>query len=79
VLFYLMTVFTLSWGTSQLHYTRTEFLLLQMIGMLAFGLMIPLSAVIADRRGRRAMLIAASAAILVSAWCSRRCSRPAAR
>ncbi len=65
VLFYLMTVFTLSWGTSKLGYTRTEFLLLQMVGMIAFGLTIPISAVIADQRGRRAMLIVASAAILV--------------
>jgi len=65
VLFYLMTVFTLSWGTSQLHYTRTEFLLLQMVGMVFFGLTIPISAVIADQRGRRAMLIFASAAILL--------------
>jgi metabolite-proton symporter len=65
VLFYLMTVFTLSWGTSQLGYTRTEFLLLQMVGVVFFALTIPLSAVIADRRGRRAMLIAATLAILV--------------
>jgi MFS family permease len=65
VLFYLMTVFTLSWGTSHLGYTRTEFLLLQMIGVVFFGLTIPLSAVIADQRGRRAMLIAATLAILV--------------
>jgi MFS family permease len=64
VLFYLMTVFTLSWGTSQLGYTRTEFLLLQMVGMVFFGLTIPLSAVIADQRGRRAVLIVASVAIL---------------
>jgi metabolite-proton symporter len=65
VLFYLMTVFTLSWGTSQLHYTRTQFLLLQMVGMVAFAITIPISAVIADQRGRRAMLIVATAAILV--------------
>jgi metabolite-proton symporter len=64
VLFYLMTVFCLSWGTSQLGYTRTEFLVLQMVGVLCFGLTIPLSAVIADRRSRRAMLIAATVAIL---------------
>jgi metabolite-proton symporter len=65
VLFYLMTVFTLGWGTDQLGYTRTEFLLLQMIAMGFFGLMIPLSAVVADRHGRRAMLIIATVAILV--------------
>ena len=41
VVFYLMTVFTLSWGTSKLGYTRQEFLILQMIGVLFFGLTIP--------------------------------------
>ena len=47
-MFYLMTVFTLCWGTSELGYTRQEFLILQMIGVLFFGLTIPLSAVAAD-------------------------------
>jgi metabolite-proton symporter len=69
VLFYLMTVFTLSWGTSELGYTRTEFLLLQMVGVVFFGLTIPISAVIADQRGRRVMLIAATIAILVFGLC----------
>jgi metabolite-proton symporter len=65
VLFYLMTVFALSWGTSALKYPRGEFLILQMIGMLFFAIGIPLSAVIADQRGRRAMLLVATAAILL--------------
>ena len=65
VLFYLMTVFTLSWGTSALGYSRTEFLVLQMISVLFFALTIPISAVVADRVGRRAMLIAATLAIVV--------------
>jgi metabolite-proton symporter len=56
VLFYLMTVFALSWGTSALHYTRETFLLLQLLGILFFALTIPISAVLAER-GRRAMLI----------------------
>jgi len=63
VLFYLMTVFTLSWGTSQLGYTRKEFLLLQMIGVIAFAITIPISAVLADRFGRRLILILATTAI----------------
>ncbi|MBO9661923.1 MFS transporter [Dokdonella sp.] len=63
VLFYLMTVFALSWGTSALHYPRKDFLLLQMVAMLAFAIGIPLSAVFADRRGRRAMLLIATCAI----------------
>jgi metabolite-proton symporter len=64
VVFYLMTVFSLSWGTSALGYSRQEFLVLQMIGVLFFALTIPISAVIADRRGRRTMLIAATLGIM---------------
>lgn len=64
VIFYLMTVFTLSWGTTVLGYSRQEFLVLQMIGVLFLGVAIPFSAVIADRRGRRAMLIAATLGIM---------------
>ena len=63
VIFYLMTVFTLSWGTTALGYSRQEFLLLQMIGVVFFALTIPLSAVGADRYGRQQMLIAASVGV----------------
>jgi metabolite-proton symporter len=56
VLFYLMTVFALSWGTSALGYSRDQFLLIQLFGILFFAVTIPISAVIAER-GRRAMLI----------------------
>jgi metabolite-proton symporter len=65
VLFYLMTVFTLSWATSALGYTRRQFLILQMFGVLFFALAIPISALIADRRGRYGMLIAATLGIMV--------------
>jgi metabolite-proton symporter len=65
LLFYLMTVFTLSWGTSALHYTKVQFLLAQMASMLFFGLGIPLSAVLADRYDRGKMLIIASAGIFI--------------
>lgn len=65
VLFYLMTVFTLSWGTASLGYTRQDFLMLQLIGVLFFGLTIPLSAWWADRFGRREMLMVATVAILL--------------
>jgi metabolite-proton symporter len=64
VLFYLMTVFALSWGTSQLGYGRQEFLLLQMVGVLCFAITIPLSAVYADRRGRRRAMILATLGII---------------
>jgi metabolite-proton symporter len=65
VVFYLMTVFTLSHGTSKLGFTREEFLPLQMIGVLFFALTIPLTALAADRLGRWPILIAASVAVIV--------------
>lgn len=63
VLFYLMTVFALTWGTSALGYKRQEFLMIQLFGVLFFALTIPLSAVLADRHGRRRTLMWVSAAI----------------
>lgn len=65
VVFYLMTVFALNWGTTALHYARKDFLILQMIGVLFFALTIPMSAVIADRFGNRAMLIASALFVVV--------------
>jgi metabolite-proton symporter len=64
VLFYLMTVFALSWGTSKLGYSREEFLLIQLFGILFFALTIPWSAKLADR-GRRPMLMSVNVAICV--------------
>ena len=63
VLFYLMTVFALTWGTSALGYKRQEFLMIQLFAVLFFALMIPVSAVLADRHGRRRTLMWVSAAI----------------
>lgn len=65
LLFYLMTVFTLSWGTSALHYAKSNFLIAQMISMVFFGLGIPISAVAADKYGRGKMLIFATVAIFL--------------
>jgi len=65
VLFYLMTVFALSWATSSLGYARTDFLVLQMIGVVFFAISIPLAAWAADRSGRRRMLLIASVLILL--------------
>jgi metabolite-proton symporter len=56
VIFYLMTVFTLSWATTALGYSREQFLLIQLFGVLFFGAAVPWSAVLADA-GRRRMLI----------------------
>jgi MFS family permease len=65
VVFYLMTVFTLSYGTSRLGFGRQEFLLLQMIGVLFFMATIPLTAAAADRFGRRRVLLASSVAAIL--------------
>ncbi|MFL6707650.1 MAG: MFS transporter [Massilia sp.] len=65
VLFYLMTVFTLSWGTSKLGFSRKDFLELQLFAVLFFGLTIPIAAVVADKQGRRETMIWVSAAIAV--------------
>ncbi len=65
VVFYLMTVFTLSWGTTQLGFERQQFLIMQIIGVLFFAAMIPFSAVVADRLGRIRMLIYATLAIML--------------
>jgi len=64
VLFYLMTVFALSWGTTALGYRRETFLLMQLFGILFFALTIPLSAVFAER-GRRMTLLWVTASIAV--------------
>ncbi|MDE2423967.1 MAG: MHS family MFS transporter [Betaproteobacteria bacterium] len=65
LLFYLMTVFTLSWGTSHFHYTKNAFLAWQMIGVLFFGLGIPLSAFVADKIGVKTTLIIATLLIFI--------------
>ncbi|MGH8080268.1 MAG: MFS transporter [Lysobacter sp.] len=69
VLFYLMTVFALSWGTSQLGYSREQFLLLQLGSVLFFAATIPLSAVFADRRGRRLAMIISTLAVMAFGVC----------
>jgi MFS family permease len=62
VLFYLMTVFALSWGTTALHYSRGSFLLIQLFGILFFALTIPISALLAER-GRRPVMLGVTALI----------------
>jgi metabolite-proton symporter len=63
--FYIVTVFALSWGTSALHYPRDNFLIAQMISMLFFALGVPLSALLADSKGRNNMLILSSIGICI--------------
>ena len=56
VLFYLMIVFTLSWGTTALHYSRSTFLLMQLAGVVFFAVTIPVAAVLAERGRKRVMI-----------------------
>jgi metabolite-proton symporter len=64
VLFYLMTVFTLSWGTTALHYGRETFLIMQLAGIVCFAITIPIAARLAEG-GRRATMMWVSALIAV--------------
>jgi metabolite-proton symporter len=64
VLFYLMTVFALSWGTTALGYSREKFLVMQLFGILFFAITIPISAVMAES-GRRRTLIGVTVAIII--------------
>ncbi len=62
VLFYLMTVFALSWGVSALGFTREKFLLMQLFGVIFFALTIPIAAKLAER-GRRSVMLWVQVAI----------------
>ncbi|SEB74326.1 MFS transporter [Terriglobus roseus] len=64
VLFYLMIVFTLTWATTALHYPKSTFLQMQLVGVIFFALTIPAAAVLAER-GRKPVMIAISLGIAV--------------
>jgi metabolite-proton symporter len=57
VLFYLMIVFALSWGTKALHYSNSRFLSLQLLATVFFAAAIPISAWLAEYGRRRVMII----------------------
>ncbi|AQZ83065.1 MFS transporter [Acinetobacter sp. KB005] len=57
VVFYLTTVFALNWATTKLGYARGEFLELQLFATLCFAAFIPLSAIFAEKFGRKATSI----------------------
>ena len=65
VLFYLMIVFTLTWAVTALHYSKNDFLLMQLIGVVFFALTIPAAAVLAERGGRKAVMITVSVGIAI--------------
>jgi len=62
VLFYLMTVFALSWGTTALGFSRQKFLVMQLVAVVFFAIFIPAGAVLAQR-GRRSTLLWVTALI----------------
>lgn len=65
VVFYLTTVFALNWATTQLGYARGDFLELQLLATLCFAAFIPLSAVFAEKFGRKATSIGVCAAAAI--------------
>ena len=65
LVFYLMSVFALSWGTTHLGYSREQFLWLEMAAVLCFAATIPLSAHIGGRFGSRNAMLLATVAIIV--------------
>jgi metabolite-proton symporter len=56
VLFYLMIVFALSWGTTALGFGREKFLLMQLFSTGFFAATVPISARLAEHGRRRTML-----------------------
>jgi MFS family permease len=60
-LFYISTVFALNYGVTARHIPRTEFLAMLCVAVCFMALATPLSAALADRFGRRPVLLAASA------------------
>ncbi|WJF90945.1 MFS transporter [Paraburkholderia bonniea] len=67
-LFYISTVFSLSYGVSALHFTRESFLGMLCIAVVFMALATPLSAWAADRFGRRPVLIAGCLAAILSGF-----------
>ncbi len=65
LVFYLMTVFILNWNTKSLGFTNKEALLIQLFSVLFFAIFIPISALAADKIGRRKMLIYTTIAIAI--------------
>ncbi|KMW47512.1 MFS transporter [Ralstonia insidiosa] len=67
-LFYISTVFSLSYGVSTLHFSRPEFLGLLCLAVVFMGLATPLSALASDRFGRKPVLIVGIIAAILSGF-----------
>ncbi|PDP89610.1 MFS transporter [Glycomyces fuscus] len=68
VLFYLMTVFSLGFGTDPvagLGYDRSQFLVFLLVGVVFFGVFTPVAGLLADRFGRKPVLVWVTVAIIV--------------
>jgi MFS family permease len=67
-LFYITTVFSLSYGVGTLHIPRPQFLGMLCVAILFLAAATPLSALAGDRYGRRPVLIVAGCAALLSGF-----------
>jgi metabolite-proton symporter len=67
-LFYISTVFSLSYGVKNLHFTKPEFLGLLCFAVLFMALATPLSAWASDKWGRRPVLLLGTALAIVSGF-----------
>jgi len=67
-LFYISTVFSLSYGVSTLHFSRPSFLGLLCLAVVFMGLATPLSAWASDRFGRKPVLIVGIVAAILSGF-----------
>lgn len=70
-LFYIMTVYSMTYGTSPipkgLGFSRNSFLWMLMVAVIAFGLLIPVAGLLADTYGRRKTMIVVTCGMLVFA------------
>lgn len=64
-LFYIATVFALSYGVSELKFSRTQFLSWECLAIIFMALAIPLSALLADKIGRKPVLISGTIAAMI--------------
>ncbi|MGB7650474.1 MAG: MFS transporter [Gallionella sp.] len=67
-LFYISTVFALSYGVSQLHIPRAQFLAMLCVAVIFMAAATPLSAWAGDRFGRRPVLLLAGSMALLSGF-----------
>lgn len=68
-LFYIMTVYSMSYGTAAapvgLGYSRDSFLWMLMVAVIGFGVMVPIAGLLADRFGRRKTMITITLLMIV--------------